>query len=72
MFRIRDDDNQLTKRLLFYLNQRGNLYCIPTYLKEKYVIRFTVTSTYTTFEDILQDWREISQATDIVLTENQL
>lgn len=32
---------------------------MPASLKGKYVIRFTVTSTHTTNDDIIKDWNEI-------------
>jgi len=38
-------ENTLTERLLKKLNSRGRLHCVPAALHEKYVIRFTVTST---------------------------
>lgn len=49
------DLSQLLKRL----NHRGNLHAVPASLKGKYVIRFTVTSTRTTNDDIIKDWNEI-------------
>lgn len=65
VFRLKGE-NILTEKLLKRLNGRGNLHCVPAALKNKYVIRFTVTSQYTTNEDILRDWKEIrTVATDI-------
>ncbi|EFN88410.1 histidine decarboxylase [Harpegnathos saltator] len=58
VFRLRGE-NTLTERLLKKLNSRGRLHCVPAALHGKYVIRFTVTSTNTTNEDILRDWAEI-------------
>lgn len=46
-------------KLLKRLNHRGNLHAVPASLKGKYVIRFTVTSTHTTNDDIIKDWNEI-------------
>lgn len=68
VFRIKGD-NEITERLLKRLNHRGNLHCIPSSLKGKYVIRFTVTSTRTTVDDILKDWAEIKNAATVILGE---
>lgn len=66
MFRLKGD-NALTEHLLKRLNKRGNLHCVPASLKGKYVIRFTVTSSRTTSDDIVKDWTEIkSVATDVL------
>lgn len=66
VFRLRGE-NSLTEKLLKRMNSRGNVHCVPAALKNKYVIRFTVTSHYTTNEDILKDWKEIrTVATDIL------
>lgn len=68
VFRIKGE-NEITERLLKRLNHRGNLHCIPSSLKGKYVIRFTVTSTRTTVDDILIDWMEIKNAATTILNE---
>ncbi|XP_037948641.1 histidine decarboxylase-like [Teleopsis dalmanni] len=68
VFRIKGD-NEITERLLKRLNHRGFLHCIPSSLKGKYVIRFTVTSTHTTVDDILKDWNEIRRVASIILDE---
>ncbi|KPU75972.1 uncharacterized protein Dana_GF12784, isoform B [Drosophila ananassae] len=68
VFRIRGD-NEITEKLLKRLNHRGNLHCIPSSLKGQYVIRFTVTSTHTTLDDIVKDWMEIRQVASMVLEE---
>lgn len=66
VFRLKGD-NMLTEHLLKRLNKRGNLHCVPASLKGKYVIRFTVTSTRTTSDDIVKDWTEIKAvATDVL------
>ena len=44
VFRLRGD-NSLTEKLLKKMNTRGRVHCVPAALHEKYVIRFTVTST---------------------------
>lgn len=64
-------ENALTERLLKRLNSRGNLHCVPAALKDKYVIRFTITSQHTTTEDILKDWREVRAVTAEVLAESE-
>ncbi|XP_062547512.1 histidine decarboxylase isoform X1 [Armigeres subalbatus] len=66
VFRIRGD-NELTEKLLKRLNHRGNQHAVPASLKGKYVIRFTVTSTYTSNDDILKDWTEIKLVTSELL-----
>lgn len=66
VFRI-GGENELTEKLLKRLNHRGNLHCVPSSLKGKYVIRFTVTSTHTTVEDICADWAEIRLVTGEIL-----
>lgn len=68
VFRIKGD-NEITERLLKRLNHRGNLHCIPSSLKGKYVIRFTVTSTNTTVDDIVKDWNEIRRVASMILDE---
>lgn len=68
VFRIKGE-NELTEKLLKRLNNRGNLHAVPASLKGKYVIRFTVTSTRTSNEDILKDWNEIRFVTTELLTE---
>lgn len=62
-------DNSLTEKLLKRLNSRGNLHCVPAALHDKYVIRFTITSQYTTNEDILKDWHEIRTVTNEILAD---
>lgn len=66
VFRMKGD-NTLTEHLLKRLNKRGNLHCVPASLKGQYVIRFTVTSTRTSLDDIVKDWGEIRKvATDVL------
>lgn len=69
VFRLRGE-NILTERLLKRLNARGNVHCVPAALKDKYVIRFTVTSAQTTSDDILQDWAEIKTVALEILQES--
>ena len=51
-FRMKGD-NALTERLLKRLNARGFIHAVPACFKGIYVIRFTVTSSRTTNQDIL-------------------
>ncbi|XP_071580924.1 aromatic-L-amino-acid decarboxylase [Temnothorax nylanderi] len=71
VFRLRGE-NTLTERLLKKLNSRGRLHCVPAALHGKYVIRFTVTSTNTTNEDILKDWAEIRSTASEISDTTQL
>ncbi|XP_068974456.1 aromatic-L-amino-acid decarboxylase isoform X1 [Bombus flavifrons] len=66
VFRLRGENN-LTERLLKKMNSRGRVHCVPAALHGKYVIRFTVTSTNTTNEDILRDWAEIRNTANEIL-----
>lgn len=54
------------------LNHRGKLHCVPSSLKGKYIIRFTVTSTRTTGEDIIKDWAEIRYVASEILSEQNV
>lgn len=53
-------ENEMTETLLKRLNKSGKVHMVPASLKGKYVIRFTVTSQYTTDQDIERDWKIIS------------
>lgn len=68
VFRIKGM-NELTEKLLKRLNHRGNMHAVPASLKGQYVIRFTVTSTRTSNDDILGDWDEIRKVTTELLNE---
>lgn len=59
-------------QLLKRLNHRGRLHAVPASLKGKYVIRFTVTSTHTTNDDIIKDWNEIRSVASEILEECNL
>lgn len=69
-------ENEMTETLLKRLNKSGKVHMVPASLKGKYVIRFTVTSQYTTDQDIERDWKIISDtATKVSLnpvTKNDL
>ena len=53
--------------LLKELNRSGKVHMVPASLKGKYVIRFTVTSMYTTDNDIEQDWGTIQQMALVIM-----
>ncbi|GFS16437.1 aromatic-L-amino-acid decarboxylase [Elysia marginata] len=59
--------NDLTEQLLKRLNKQGKVHMVPASLKGKYVIRFTVTSQFTTEADIKRDWSVITDMARAVL-----
>ncbi|KAM6426723.1 histidine decarboxylase isoform 2-T2 [Liasis olivaceus] len=61
VFRVKGP-NWMTEKVLKDLNKSGKLFVIPATIQEKLIIRFTVTSQFTTQEDIRQDWALIQQA----------
>ncbi|KAM9367008.1 histidine decarboxylase [Symphorus nematophorus] len=63
--------NALTQELLRRLTQSGTMYLIPADIHNKRIIRFTVTSQFTTADDILRDWSIISTTASILLSEIQ-
>ncbi|XP_045137004.1 histidine decarboxylase-like isoform X2 [Portunus trituberculatus] len=67
VFRLKGE-NELTEKLLKKINSTGKLHCVPACLKGKYVIRFTVTSTYTTVDDLSRDWTIIRAVASEVLS----
>ncbi|XP_071537873.1 aromatic-L-amino-acid decarboxylase isoform X2 [Panulirus ornatus] len=67
VFRLKGE-NELTEKLLKKLNSTGKLHCVPACLKGKYVIRFTVTSTHTTVDDLSRDWATIRTVASEVLS----
>ncbi len=62
-------ENDLTELLLRRLNSSGRVHMVPASFKGKYVIRFTVTSQYTTENDITRDWSIIQETARRVLAE---
>jgi len=60
-------ENDLTEKLLKKLNGSGKMHAVPSSLKGKYVIRYTVTSPRTTLNDIARDWEIIQQFSTEVL-----
>ena len=51
------NNSALTKKLLSEILATRKLYVVPAVLKGETVIRFTVTSSETTREDIYEDWK---------------
>lgn len=52
----------MTEKVLKDLNKSGRLFLIPAMIRDKFIIRFTVTSQFTTQKDILRDWALIQRA----------
>ncbi|XP_019475012.1 histidine decarboxylase isoform X2 [Meleagris gallopavo] len=72
VFRLKGP-NCLTEKLLRELSSSGRLFLIPATIHDKFIIRFTVTSQFTTREDILQDWNIIQHtAAQIISQHNEL
>ncbi|KAM9224030.1 histidine decarboxylase isoform 2-T2 [Leptosomus discolor] len=69
VFRLKGP-NWLTEKLLKELSSSGRLFLIPATIHDKFIIRFTVTSQFTTREDILQDWNIIQQTAAQVVSQN--
>ncbi|XP_004543597.3 histidine decarboxylase [Maylandia zebra] len=63
--------NTLTQELLRRLTRSGTMYLIPADIYTKRIIRFTVTSQYTTADDILRDWGIICKTASTLLAETQ-
>lgn len=61
----------MTQELLRRLTRSGSMYLIPADIHNKRIIRFTVTSQFTTAEDILKDWSIISKTASALLAETQ-
>ncbi|XP_042330629.1 histidine decarboxylase [Sceloporus undulatus] len=61
VFRLKGP-NWKTEKVLKDVNKSGKLFVIPAMLREKLIIRFTVTSQFTTQEDIWKDWSLIQKA----------
>lgn len=52
-------ERKIAPRDILSLRHTGLMHAVPASLKDKYVIRFTVTSPRTTVEDIERDWNII-------------
>lgn len=61
----------MTQELLRRLTCSGTMYLIPAEIHNKRIIRFTVTSQFTTADDILKDWSIISNTASTLLAETQ-
>ncbi|XP_034536251.1 histidine decarboxylase [Notolabrus celidotus] len=61
--------NALTQELLRRLTHTGAMYLIPADIHTKRIIRFTLTSQFTTADDILKDWNLISKTASTLLSE---
>ncbi|NXL93858.1 DCHS decarboxylase, partial [Alectura lathami] len=62
--------NWLTEKLLKELSSSGRLFLIPATIHDKFIIRFTVTSQFTTREDILQDWNIIQRTAAQIVSQH--
>lgn len=60
----------MTEKLLKELTNSGRLFLIPTTIHDKFIIRFTVTSQFTTKEDILRDWNIIQQTAAQIINQH--
>ncbi|XP_077329499.1 histidine decarboxylase [Lithobates pipiens] len=61
VFRLKGP-NVLTEQVLAELTKSGNMFLVPATINDKFIIRFTVTSQFTTREDIQRDWNLIREA----------
>lgn len=66
-FDLKKGENEITEKLLKQLNKDGKIHLVPARVKNNYIIRFTVTSYYTTEEDIKRDWNIIKTTADQIL-----
>ncbi|XP_021049754.1 histidine decarboxylase isoform X2 [Mus pahari] len=69
VFRLKGP-NCLTESVLKEIAKAGQLFLIPATIQDKLIIRFTVTSQFTTKEDILRDWNLIREAANLVLSQH--
>ncbi|KAM8974316.1 histidine decarboxylase [Pelodytes ibericus] len=60
VFRLKGP-NILTEQVLAEITKSGKMFLVPATINDKFIIRFTVTSQFTTREDIHQDWILIQQ-----------
>ncbi|XP_073922020.1 histidine decarboxylase isoform X3 [Castor canadensis] len=67
VFRLKGP-NCLTESVLREIAKGGRLFLIPATIQDKLIIRFTVTSQFTTKNDILRDWNLIRDAATLVLS----
>ncbi|XP_028611166.1 histidine decarboxylase isoform X1 [Grammomys surdaster] len=69
VFRLKGP-NCLTESVLKEIAKAGQLFLIPATIQDKLIIRFTVTSQFTTKDDILRDWNLIQEAANLVLSQH--
>ncbi|ELV10632.1 Histidine decarboxylase [Tupaia chinensis] len=69
VFRLKGP-NCLTESVLKEIAKVGRLFLIPATIQDKLIIRFTVTSQFTTRDDILRDWSLIQDAATLVLSQH--
>ncbi|XP_073067925.1 histidine decarboxylase-like isoform X6 [Manis javanica] len=62
--------NCLTESVLKEIAKAGRLFLIPATIQDKLIIRFTVTSQFTTRDDILRDWTLIRDAATRILSQH--
>ncbi len=62
-FRLKGS-NSLSQRLLFVLNDEGQIHMVPAMLDDKYVIRFCVNAVNANDNDMLTAWLLIKSAAD--------
>uniref|UniRef100_A0A8D2AV92 Histidine decarboxylase n=1 Tax=Sciurus vulgaris TaxID=55149 RepID=A0A8D2AV92_SCIVU len=69
VFRLKGP-NCLTESVLKEIAKAGQLFLIPATIQDKLIIRFTVTSQFTTRDDILRDWNLIRDAATLILSQH--
>ncbi|XP_051000517.1 histidine decarboxylase [Acomys russatus] len=69
VFRLKGP-NCLTESVLKEIAKAGQLFLIHATIQDKLIIRFTVTSQFTTKDDILRDWNLIREAANLVLSQH--
>ncbi|KAM6201968.1 histidine decarboxylase [Rhynchocyon petersi] len=69
VFRLKGP-NCLTESVLKEIARSGRLFLIPATIQDKLIIRFTVTSQFTTRDDILRDWNIIQDAATLILSQH--
>ncbi|XP_006831723.1 PREDICTED: histidine decarboxylase isoform X2 [Chrysochloris asiatica] len=69
VFRLKGP-NCLTESVLKEIARSGRLFLIPATIQDKLIIRFTVTSQFTTRDDILRDWNIIRDAATLILSQH--
>jgi aromatic-L-amino-acid/L-tryptophan decarboxylase len=68
-FRLKDQSNELNKKLLDNLNNSGKLYLVHTELKKKFVLRMAICGANTQKEHVENALELILQETDKLLKE---